>query len=1533
MLKNLLLTLGSAAMLAMPAYASVPAPAWPHGNAVDFSRAQRRGVRLTPRQIATIQAVQGRQTRDNRLPLGGNKLSRLARVQSALRKAPRRANASGSVLEGWRTAYDSEENGWYSLEENGTENLLWQYHGGIDEFTGEELAFPFNTGFIRDGKIYAIGSTMVLYWAMIEHGIFTRDGQIIDYTPATDFAEDFSGYIMSVAYNDNAHDEFAYAFTLNGDASGYMFQIFNPDTWEHESVRDDVPLKEVCLGMAFDTRNGKLIGITPENKIVSVDPATGEETVLREYPDLLPLSQTEAMTYSPYDNAFVFVRPDQYGEETELYYLDADTYELTDKANLYGTIQYPILITPNRQVEAAAPGIPTLSSLSFAGGALSGTAVVTLPTETFGKTALAGTVNLTAYVDGESYATLSGAPGQDVTVTYTDLAAGRHHFEFTPEQNGLTGPTVEANRFLGYDTPKAPENVRFIENAVSWDAVTATVNGGYLDTEALYYNVYIDGEKMNTEPVQATTLSVAIPEGKYATHTASVEAVNHDLTSALAYSNTLNYGDPFPLTARFTPTQKEAKLFTPISTSGNYWNKWGFVQGDNYFSVTTTAYEESYASDEYLYLPPLSVPATDNMIMVQYDVQTGDAHENLSICWGTDTVPDQMTELVRHDELDAAEFTTMKDYIVLPQADKLYLAFKTHKTRDGYQMALKHFMVKVSDIPLTAPAAPLNTAATPGAQGALTATVDFDMPMLDVAGNALNAATQLEATVTSPAGTVTATGLPGSHQSVEVATEQGYNDITVNAGGLDAKVRVYTGLDIPSALTVLNVAPAADNMSMTLNWQAPTTGVNGGYIDPSKVTYTLCLPDGEYGSWQTHDDLGTALSYTYTAPTDSLALYQVGILTSNQAGHLDIFRSTTQALGTPVQMPVEEVFSNYDFPVGPVYSEAPTDEYETQPGFSDLSYWDVENGSTSLVLNSVQGHERSYSRVVLPPISMEGATQPAIELTAYCAPDAGKLTLTAESFDTAEPVKVGEFQDKSEAKHMQRLRFLLPDEFKSKPWVSIKLTAEFEGEESMVAIGYIKVSNVHDADIALTDMTAPQFLLTGQSVNIAATVSNYGLKAQMIPALECEISNGERVLATLPMEAVDAPDLLEPLGKLSYKLAWNPDVEAGAGALTITVRAKVNDMDASNNEKSAECIISRGNQPLITDLKAEPAGDGSAQLTWSEPAIEDGAESFENYASFAYYNQLGDFTNIDADGQPCTYITAYDVPGANEPIAKGFQVFSQEEIDAIAKAVNRANDWCHPADGDKMLIAWAPYSVYIGEGLQADKWLVSPKVEAGSEFSFQAYPVFTGSEDIEIYTGTDADINSMTKLTAAHPFGDEWTKYTFTLPDGHTYFAVRYVGTSDGGTALAVDDFRYVKDGPAADRIVSYDIFRCGALMLEEQRCQGSFLDETAPAGNMYYNVRPVLQGENGLYRGQYSNTAFASVSGLESLASGRAVLGQKQSIAVRGYQGETLRVYDIAGRLVAEFTPTSDNAVIPASAGIYTVQAEGAPAAKVLVR
>ena len=1020
------------------------------------SPTSKRGVPLSDEQIRTIEAVTG--------PLKHAKAStrtvapRFASLGTGKRNAPARVNPSGSSIQGWRTLPDyttsSDISGWYELALDGSQQMKWSY---TNPDSGE-AEFPFVCGVYRNGRVYGFNSMLVFSWLFWGRGSFGLDGTIYDYNE-NEGTSDLSEYTFSLGY-DSLNDT-GYAYTLNEDGSAYMFRSFDFDTWTFTTLNDNVFIEDVCPGFAYNPVDGLLYGITTDGRFVTISKENGALTTISNT-GLPVTTQLCGFTYSPLDKRFVLVHSTGVDSSTMVTINPADG-EMSDPIELQNTVQYCILITPDVVIDPKAPETPVIGDNTFAAGSLSGEFTVTLPTRTFDESPLTSALTLIAYVDGTEYSRTTGQPGATLTVPFSNITEGNRSFSFAAEQNGLKGASVEKSFYVGYDTPVAPQNVVLEEGKLSWDAVTEGVNGGYIDLDNLSYNAYLDGVKLNSTPITTTTYTFTMPDGSFTTHAAQIEAVNHDHVSARTLSNNIAYGDPLPLPVSFTPTETEKDLFTILFTK-RIQRSWRFTtdsDGNKYFWCNTNDYSPS-EEREILVLPPVNVPATDNLLQISFDVKGGPCEyiktlEDIAVFTGNAPTREALIPVKAYPEFVSPDWTTINVYTKATEGT-CYVGIGVLKGENAEEVMVRNMRVSVSDKPSNTPAAVTALTATPAAQGVLKATVEFDLPVVSLSGSSLEG-TQVSATVACGSQTKKVTGTAGSHQSVEVATQQGFNTVAVTpsnvAEGEPASVSVYTGLDIPSPISVMKVTHTQDFSGLVFNWEAPTTGVNGGYIVPADVKYNYCFFNPEEYQWEIAGDLGTATTYTYTQQVpDTLAYSQVGFLTRNDAGNANTLRVDAGMAGKPLTLPLAEDFSEY----GGIYSnyyylECPDESYTdffTFIGAAYPNYIDVpapNGGEAAFIATNANEAAALNARVALPVFSTVGKKDVALEIPFYCSPNSAEIKVSAEIYGSG-PREIGSFVDNSFT-GWRNIRIILPDEMLNQQWVILTLEARIQLRHSM----------------------------------------------------------------------------------------------------------------------------------------------------------------------------------------------------------------------------------------------------------------------------------------------------------------------------------------------------------------------------------------------------------------------------------------------------------------------------------------------------
>lgn len=1528
MIRKLLLSALAAATIA-GATAATDAPM----ARVDASATrQHRGVKLTPEQARVVAAVSGHR-QNSSLPIAGKgQLKRLPSGPGIL-KSPSKINPSGSNIQGWRISdqFGDMPSGWYELNLDGTENFLWDYHdpNWVDDGFSDEPAFPFTTGFYKDDRVYGFHGEMLMYWLLWGYGSFNLDGEILDYHQYGDELDvtDFSTYVISCVY-DQDKDK-AYAYTLNADASAYMLQSIDLATWTFTPILASVPIENVCVGFAYNPVDKKIYGYTPDARFVTFNGETGELSTVAKL--TFPVTtKLQGMTYSPLDKGFVFVFTNNNDDDAQLYFIKPSG-EVTFLADLPQALQYNILVTPDKMVDPLTPKTPVIGSLNFAGGNLQGTASVTMPKLTFSEQPISGSVTLMTYVDGTLVKETPSTAGQTVEVAISGLEEGTRNFEFSAKQGDLESARVAQKKYVGYDIPVAPADIELSEGSLTWSAVTEGVNGGYIDAESLTYNIYLNGEKINTAPVKGTSYTFTMPQEVYRKYVAQVEAVNHGHASERGFSNDIKAGQAFPLPFSMAPTVAEGELIQVFSERSG-WYQWRVIPDptDPYICCSLSTYDDP--QEEWFILPAITVPASDKLLEVSFDVLIqpgyGDTvDENLSVAYGTERNPQGMSTFKSWTGIDNTEEWQRLTAYCLPSAGDTYFGFMTRTHEGGGDVKVRNIRVALSDRSNMTPSEVTELTATALPQGALKATVDFRMPETSAAGLSLQG--QLSATIATGAETVTVTGAPGSLQSAEVKTLQGWNSITVTAKnantGLDNSVSVFTGMDVPRPLDAINVSHGEDYKSLHLTWNAPTVGFNGGYIDPAEVAYQLYKFNDEKYEWEFSKDLGKATQYDFfpELPEAGLATAGGSILTVNAQGNCGTVLTFEAPVGTPFTLPMIENYNDLDNWRGtyqPCGLEKPDGTYTAEWGFVQQAapYWIPEPTPYGNAAYCTEGEAGQKSRMALPVFSTVGVESAAIELPVWCAPEAATIEVYAEAYGI-EPELIGSFSDPS-TPTWRKHRFHLPAKFLGKKWVALKIDAVFNEGNTVAAFADYRIKTFMRNDIGVLEMKAPNFALAGKEIAVTTKVENTGTETTAMPQMTLEIYKNGKLMQTVPMTAAEEKSELKELEQMQFSASWTPDGNA-CGDLTFKAVCASQDMDDSNNSLSAQCTVTKGNEPVITDLSAKESDGDVIDLKWTEPAAANGKEGFENFTTYYYGDRLGDFRNINADGMQTVYFAAFRYPYDNA--AKGWQVLGEKEMTELMTAGDLENKHLHANSGNNLIAAFAPLSYFVGEDLKAEKWLVSPQLVAGSGFKFMLSAGWDGyQENIEVlYSTTDDDPESFVKLDNIILLSAGWKEYSYTLPEDARYFAIVYRGNSETSFFAMLDDITYSPVGKGYT-VVGYDILRDGLNINENVSAHGSWADRyVLPKDGAVYNVVPVIERDGTVSRGLKSNDARTGTSGIDGIAAdGVKVTAGKGFVKITGAEGRTVTVNTVDGLTVANVKAAAEE-TIRLNAGIYILR------------
>ena len=937
-----------------------------------------------------------------------------------------------------------------------------------------------------------------------------------------------------------------------------------------------------------------------------------------------------------------------------------------------------------------------------------------------------------------------------------------------------------------------------------------------------------------------------------------------------------------PYTADLTLSET-FDLFTVIDANedDSTWN-WD----DTY--LTNYNYSADNAADDYLVTLPIWLEAHKNYDVVVNACNSG-IDERFEVLLGTEPMPEAMTTMVLPPtDVTTYEGETFEGMFSVNEAGKYYLAIHAISDADKYRLTVNDISIDFGAEP-TAPAAPAISLEA-DVPAALRANVTLTAPNLAFNGDPLtDNLTRIDVlrdgTVVgcvedvAPGTTVTYVDEP------DYADYHTYQAIPYNASGKglkSEKVTVYVGPDIPAP--VENLTAADGGNIVALNWdKVGHTGDNGGPVNPATVNYLVWSTFVEQGwtdySIEKNELLATLIDAdAYDVPFDTdegeqRVEYWI-VETRNEANAEFEGQSSTTGLlvGAPYELPLVEGFTDDELH----YFWETNGTVMISPQSSD------DDGSSMALLTEVEGMvffnsgKLDLDNLANPTLVFDVASPDITSMAVIGSVDGGEFTVLQDNITVGNSfaqVKVP--LTALQGGRYARIGFLAE-------YVNASEIDPWEGE--LVTLGdLLMVDNIHIVDLYQHDLsiavTTPASVVAGNTASITVTVTNEGENA----------ANGFEVLLT----AGDKQLLDEtPNQTLAAFESWTQTVDFPTSVLDeagdVEIMARVNyDMDQqpANNEAQAYITIVEPAVPAPTDLVVEKMGGNDLALSWTAPDT-DGAmrvtEDFEDTEAFPEFSlggitatqhngAFGDWSLYDGNGLVCYSFTGFDVPNLGNPMA--WLVFNSiyEEFPVEVGTVYE------PHSGNQFML-----STCVSDGdpiAGTDHWLISPELLGNEqEISFFARVITPdyGYETFEVlYSTTDGDIDSFVSLEEVWLDATDWTEYTFTLPEGTRYFAIRHTAQDIFG--LLLDDITFERGASAP---VAYNIYVDGLLV-------GSTPDTA-------YELPAT-----GLSDGEHTFAVTAVYEDGKESAPATAVIGISSGVNEIILDGQPVDVYTIDGRLV----------------------------------
>lgn len=915
------------------------------------------------------------------------------------------------------------------------------------------------------------------------------------------------------------------------------------------------------------------------------------------------------------------------------------------------------------------------------------------------------------------------------------------------------------------------------------------------------------------------------------------EPIITDLTAELPYTNTFETEAEQAQAAIYDANDDQSTFtFENHTSTGS--------------KVARYRYNSSNAADDYLVFPGVELKAGAKYKVALDAASYSDSYpERIEVVAGKVAKVSELTiPVIAATDVATKEFINVSNNEFTVTEDGTYF-IAVHAISDKNQFYLYVDNFSVAELDESAPAAVSDLAVAADAQGANKATVSFTVSAQTIAGAALTEAVsyvvkrdgeEIKAETKAAGETVS------FEDAVEAAGYYTYS-VTVSCAGKTseaATLKAYIGYDTPDAVS--NITIADKSSSVDIAWEAPTKGAEGYVINPADFKYNIypvemvefwgmTFPSTDYENPYATGLTETSANVAFDTNSGEMGFTYFAVTTTNTTGESDDAYGVV-VTGAPYQMPFAESVAGGELSYWWGTSCDANNNYLDGGLYLGESASDGDGGSLQMVAKTA-----GWMTVESGKIALAGAVNPVFTFD-YSGDVAAQLTI---SVITPKGVKDNVATFTTGADFAPATVSLA--EFANEDWVRVIITGTFAAAGNAF-VDNIRVYNMLDNNLVAKAITATSRVQAGEDVKVNVTVENQGSKAAEAGAYTVDIYCNDAKVESIPGTA------LESNATTTFEYTYATNVMTPASLEWKAVVEYAADGDMSNNTTATtKTNIKTSNYPAVTTL-AGTQSNGTVSLTWSEPdmttmAAEPVTDSFEDYESFAV-NAAGDWTFVDVDGGKTYGFQDGSFPNMGSSMA--YIVFDCSSSDF--------NDSFEANTGYKYMASFASTD---GKN---DDWMISPELSGDAQtisFFARTYTAEYGFESFEFYYSTTGkDVADFVKVDAVAEVPVDWTEYTFNVPAGAKYFAIRC--TSADQFIFLVDDVTYTPAGAsAADlSLIGYNIYRDGVKLNAEPVGETSYTDATATDGEHSYVVTVVYD------KGESAASNIVEISVLSGISS-----------------------------------------------------------------
>lgn len=548
------------------------------------------------------------------------------------------------------------------------------------------------------------------------------------------------GLIPSVMCYDPL-DDTIYAIQYNDDLSGAYWSTFNRESLELE-IKASWKSKFQIYAMAA-CPDGYIYGINADGDLYRINKGTGIASYVGTT-GVNVLGYNQSAIYDGLTGGLIWAAITDQG--AALYLVDINTGEASLVQSLPNGEEIVGLYTLDNGALANAPGAVSDLRVEYAQpGSTQASLSFTVPSTTYQGSGLNGNVETTVLVDGEAMYESSCAPGQNLSLNL-DLSNDNHYYCVVNHNEDGYSPYAYLYEYAGWDTPLPVENVTFeIEDGTSklnWTAPQSGVNGGYIDSDALCYEIIrMPGEKVVASGIKETTYSEVLPTEMRAYSYKIIAYNGNEKKSEAVETQSILYGNAFPTPYSQTfDTTSSTELFDILNLDGG--DTWTLSGWNPEIDINTT-YGASEPSNDWLITPPILLEA-GKLYQFNANLRTYAAPyvETLELAYATNydsATAEGFETFATWQDFLLTDFTDKDEYFSVPADGKYYIGL--HYTSDpSIGSMIRLASLGVNEVGhIEAPEAVTELVITADENNALAATLSFVTPTTNLKGESISA--------------------------------------------------------------------------------------------------------------------------------------------------------------------------------------------------------------------------------------------------------------------------------------------------------------------------------------------------------------------------------------------------------------------------------------------------------------------------------------------------------------------------------------------------------------------------------------------------------------------------------------------------------------------------------------------------------------------------------------------------------------------------------------------------------------------------